>query len=196
MNAIERNLPPAPARVLDAGCGDGTLAEGLRAKGYTVTAIDIDPSLASPSVQVADICTYEDQPFDAVIFSLSLHHVHDLARAVKQSRHLLAPAGLVIVDEFAWERADDTVADVFYGEPGSLRRWREHHRELHAGHTMIEAISAHFRVRSLRNAPYLHRYLEDDTLLHIESTLGFQLTATPDYVAGPQDSCPVERSVS
>jgi SAM-dependent methyltransferase len=179
MNVIERSLPAAPARVLDAGCGDGTLAEGLRAKGYTVTAIDIDPSRESPSVQVADICTYEDRPYDAVIFSLSLHHVHDLARAVKQSRYLLDASGLLIIDEFAWERADDTVADVFYGEPGSLPRWRAHHGELHSGHTMIETVSAYFRVRSLRNVPYLHRYLEDDTVTHVESTLGFQLTATP-----------------
>jgi hypothetical protein len=46
IGVIERSLPAAPARVPDAGCGDGTLAEGLREKGYAVTVIGI--SLASP----------------------------------------------------------------------------------------------------------------------------------------------------
>jgi SAM-dependent methyltransferase len=46
IGVIERSLPAAPARVLDAGCGDGTLAGGLREKGYAVTVIGI--SLASP----------------------------------------------------------------------------------------------------------------------------------------------------
>lgn len=42
---------------------------------------------------------------------------------------------------------------------------------------MIEAISARFTVTSLAWAPYLHRYLEDDTLRDTESVLGLQLTA-------------------
>jgi SAM-dependent methyltransferase len=180
MKFIERSLPAGPARVLDVGCGTGELADSLRGKGYDVTAIDIDPALESSSVQIADIGDYHDEPFDAVIFSLSFHHVRDVGTAVNQARSLLRAEGILIVDEFAWERADQAIADAFYGEPDSLVRWRADHGDLNPGHVIIDAICARFRVRSLRNVPYLYRYLEDDSAAHIESALGFQLTALPE----------------
>jgi len=37
-------LSPPPARVLDAGCGDGALSAWLARLGYQVTAIDVDPA--------------------------------------------------------------------------------------------------------------------------------------------------------
>lgn len=46
---------------------------------------------------------------------------------------------------------------------------------------MIDAICDHFRVRSLRNVPYLHRYLGDASLVQVEAVLGFQLTAVPRH---------------
>jgi len=184
--------------VLDAGCGSSDLAGRLSQAGYDVTAIDIDPGHASPTVQVADICTYEDEPFDAVVFSLSLHHVHSLDEALDRASALLKPGGSLIVDEFAHERADSAIADRFFGEPHSLRRWREHHRALHTGDAMIEAISARFTITSLARVPYLHRYLEDDTARDIESVLGLHLTAlerttpmpiirTTRYTVAPSD---------
>ncbi|MFI6597215.1 class I SAM-dependent methyltransferase [Nonomuraea sp. NPDC050536] len=177
MTFIASHLPPVPARVLDAGCGTGSLAACLLSDGYDVTAIDIDPSLASPLVRVADICSYEDSPFDAVIFSLSLHHVHSLELAVSRARELLSPGGVLLVDEFAHERADGAIADRFYGEPGSLGRWREQHGEYHTGASMLEAISGRFTVASFVRVPYLYRYLEDESVRDFESELGFHLVA-------------------
>jgi SAM-dependent methyltransferase len=177
MEFIADHLPPPPARVLDAGCGSGELADRIRDAGYEVTAIDIDPKLASPAVRVADICSYEDAPFDAIIFSLSLHHVHELSKAVDQAFSLLKPGGRLIVDEFAHERGDAAIADRFYGEQGSLERWHEHHRDLHTGTAMIDAISRRFPVMSLTQVPYLYRYLDDESARGAESVLGFQLIA-------------------
>ncbi len=57
-------LPPPPARLLDAGCGDGTVARWLAGLGYRVTAIDADPDAIAkaraagvPAVQ-ADLVSY------------------------------------------------------------------------------------------------------------------------------------------
>jgi SAM-dependent methyltransferase len=177
MDFIIDNLPPAPARVLDAGCGNGALADRLRASGYEVTAIDIDPALARPGVRIADICAFRDRPYDAVVFVLSLHHVHSLGAALDAARALLKPGGRLLVDEFAHENADSAIADRYYASPGSLQRWQDKHREFHTGTAMVDDISRCFTITSLEHVPYLHRYLEDESIRDSESVLGLQLIA-------------------
>ncbi|MBB5788896.1 class I SAM-dependent methyltransferase [Jiangella mangrovi] len=180
MDFITANLPPAPARVLDAGCGDGRLADRLRAVGYTVTAIDVDPARARPGVLVADICGFrdpEDEPYDAVVCSLSLHHVEDLSCALDSLAGLLARGGRLIVDEFAHEQAGGAIADRYFGAAGSLPLWRDKHRSFHTGDAMVEAVARRFSIASLARVPYLYRYLEDASLREAESVLGLQFVA-------------------
>jgi SAM-dependent methyltransferase len=181
------HLPPPPARVLDAGCGRGGLAAALRDRGYDVTGIDRDPeavaagTAAGAPVIEADITQYRDRPFDVIVFSLSLHHVERLGAAIERAAALLHPGGLLIADEFAWERADETTAAWFYdtaaliaavgppgwnGPPGPadrpLQRWTVRHRDIdpmHTGAAMIDAIAARFELREPERVPYLHRYL-------------------------------------
>lgn len=185
MEFIDDNLPPPGARILDVGCGKGDLADRLRRAGHDVTAIDIDPALAGPTVRLADICTYEDDPFGVIVFSLSLHHVHSLDLALDRAAALLEPGGTLLVDEFAHERADAAIADTYFGTAQSLTRWREHHRHLHTGAAMIDAVVRRFTVGGITRVPYLHRYLENDALRDSESVLGFQITATTKEPAMP-----------
>ena len=42
---LRRHLPPAPARVLDVGCGTGHYAGPLSQDGYTATAVDLDSAM-------------------------------------------------------------------------------------------------------------------------------------------------------
>jgi len=200
-------LRPPPARVLDAGCGHGKLALALKRAGYAVAAVDIDPeAVAAASARgvtatESDIADYTDEPFDAIVFSLSLHHTARLVDAVQRARTLLAPHGTLIVDEFAWERADAATATWFYdtgavlasaglrapaengsSHPDPYAQWVRRHRDeqqLHAGDTVVQAISEAFTIRELVRVPYLHRYLAGElsdpagaevfaTLRHIE----------------------------
>ena len=77
-------LPPPPARILDAGCGEGTLSRRLADAGYAVTPVDADPAAVAAAraaevpVVRADLASYDDEPFDAVVMLLSLHHMHPL----------------------------------------------------------------------------------------------------------------------
>ena len=188
-------LPSPPARILDAGCGPGDLALALTRDGYDVTAIDIDPDAVAaargqgvPAVQ-ADIAAYEADPFDAVVFSLSLHHVARLADTVDRAADLLRPTGVLVLDEFAWERADGTTATWFcdtaellgalsllrtaHHDGGAFGRdpaagdrdgcawWTSHHRDhgMHTGERMQRAVAATFDVCAVDRVPYLHRYL-------------------------------------
>jgi SAM-dependent methyltransferase len=179
-------LPAPPLRVLDAGSGRGRLAGAMRRRGYDVTAIDADPDVVADAraeggaVVQADITRYDDRPFDALLFSLSLHHVHGLVEAVDQARALVKPGGLLVLDEFAWDRADRATAAWFYdtaelltgagvlsrepdtGAEDPLVRWvRRHHDEdpMHPGRAMIDAVADRFELRETRSVPYLYRYL-------------------------------------
>jgi SAM-dependent methyltransferase len=103
-------LPPAPARVLEVGAGDGELAAHLRTLGYDVLAID--PHGRSPAVvpvRLADV----DEPaasFDAAVAVVALHHVDPPAESFLKLAELLRPNGPLVIDEFDVERFDDRAA--------------------------------------------------------------------------------------
>ena len=53
---VEKWLPPAPGRVLDAGCGEGQLSYRLAKLGYSVTGIDLPgPSLEKARALLASL---------------------------------------------------------------------------------------------------------------------------------------------
>jgi methionine biosynthesis protein MetW len=70
------------ARVLDVGCGDGSLLEALRAKGCDARGMEIDPvdveACVAKGLSViqgdadADLAFYPDQSFDYAILSETL----------------------------------------------------------------------------------------------------------------------------
>lgn len=105
-------LPPPPARLLDAGCGNGAVARWLTGLGYQVTAVDANPDAVAraraagvPAIQ-ADVADFTDQPFDAVLMLLTLHHMHPLPHVLDRVARLLRTGGPLIIDEFAWDWAD------------------------------------------------------------------------------------------
>jgi 2-polyprenyl-3-methyl-5-hydroxy-6-metoxy-1,4-benzoquinol methylase len=77
---VRASLPPAPARVLEIGAGEGELAAVLAEAGYDVTAID--PRGGEGVVQIA-LADLEAPPrsFDAAVAMVSLHHVVPLGRS-------------------------------------------------------------------------------------------------------------------
>jgi SAM-dependent methyltransferase len=134
---------PAGARVLDAGCGTGRLAATLTERGHHVTAVDRDADAVAaaraagvPAVH-ADITEYapDGGGFDAVVFRVSLHHIEALDRAVEAAAALLAPGGLLVVDEFAWDRADAATARWFFAAAdllvaaGAIPQERQHRHQ-------------------------------------------------------------------
>ncbi len=195
LDYLAGTLPAAPARLLDAGCGRGHLAAALQHRGYDVTAIDSDAEsvVAAQAGGVpalhADITDYADDPFDAVIFSLSLHHVDPVDAAIARARALLRPGGLLVLDEFAWDRADRSATTWFYdacavltaagllpdgwhggwaaGSPETgpvdpLVRWQHHHAErdpMNTGSAMVDAVTRRFPIVDIVRTPYLYRYL-------------------------------------
>jgi SAM-dependent methyltransferase len=104
---ILRWLPERPARVLDVGCGDGTLTRGLIAEGYDATGLD--PEAPREEGYLRD--TLEEfrstATFDAAVAVRSLHHLHDPVLGLDNLRALLRPGGRLVAFEFAVEHLDD-----------------------------------------------------------------------------------------
>lgn len=121
---LERALPPAPARVFEVGCGDGTIAASLAERGYAVTALDeslavTEASSAAPVSWVESNFLFyggaaDGAPFDVVIFTRSLHHVTPLDRALDRAAALLRPGGRLLAEEFAYDRVTLPTARWWY----------------------------------------------------------------------------------
>jgi SAM-dependent methyltransferase len=136
-------LPRPPRRVLEVGCGAGDLATGLDVAGYDVVAVDPEAP-DGPIFLRTTIEAYDDPgPFDAVVASLSLHHVHDLGGVLDKLVRLLAGAGPVILNEFAWDRREPIT-----------REWEEEHAGLHGYATMRAELDARFEERFFEWRPY------------------------------------------
>lgn len=177
-------------RVLEVGCGTGALARRLGAAGFEVIAVDVALGDRRPAPGVAfvesDFLALDAEPFDAVVFSASLHHINPLQRAIAHAARLLVPSGLLVVDDFDLDAADADTLRWYYevqellaaaglypndridppagSQPGDdlVARWRAHHTHeppLHTGSQMRLAISEWFAIRELRMIDFLHRYI-------------------------------------
>ncbi len=104
---LHRQLPPAPARVLDIGGGTGVHAQWLAQEGYEVHLVDLVPGhveiaacLPGVSASVGDARSLE-QPADwadAVLLLGPLYHLvsaSDRETALAEARRVARPGGLV-----------------------------------------------------------------------------------------------------
>jgi len=109
--ALVEQLLPAPARVLDAGCGTGRLGARLADRGYDVVGCDADEAMVAvarrdhPLVrwEVADLAALEatplGEPFDAVVLAGNVVPLLDpgtLAAAARSCAGALQQGGLLL----------------------------------------------------------------------------------------------------
>jgi SAM-dependent methyltransferase len=134
-------LPPPPADVLEVGCGEGDLAWALDAAGYEVVAVDPE----APDGRIFRRTTIEafDEagPFDAVVASLSLHHVENLGGVLDKLLRLTS--GPLILNEHAWDRLQPMTPE-----------WEEEHAGLHGYGAMRAELDARFEERFFEWRPY------------------------------------------
>jgi SAM-dependent methyltransferase len=110
---IRRFLPGGRRRILEVGCGTGDLAARLSQDGYAVVALDSDPDAVTAArrlgvdARVATWPEFGDGNFDAVLFTRSLHHIHPLDQSVQHAGDMLRDGGRIIVEDFAYESADE-----------------------------------------------------------------------------------------
>lgn len=171
-------------RVLDVGCGTGTLATLIKVTHpeSEVTGLDPDPKAlargkqkaerAGASVRFdqgyADELPYPDASFDRVVSSFMFHHLpaDRRGRTLQELRRVLAPGGSLHLLDFERARQSD----------GFLARW------LHSSHHLDD--NSEGRILALmRNTGFVgSRKVLSGTLLFGLLRLGYYRA----FVAGPQ----------
>jgi len=170
---VRSNLPAPPARVLEIGAGDGSLARGLLDAGYDVLAIDPHPRGAD----VRPAALHElDEPagsFRSAVAITSLHHVEPLEESLAHLARLLEPGGVLVVDEFDVGAFDERAAAWWLRQRRALggeeqetpeQLVGEHRAHLHPLARIVSALERDFRVGIPLLGPYLHRWNLGETV--------------------------------
>lgn len=172
--------------MLDVGCGDGALVERLRALGFDAIGIDTRESATPHCSQVSIEDYVADEPFDAVVARLSLHHTAHLGAVFERMRALLIDGGTFVMQEFSWAALSPQMvswvrshADGPGPEPHTVdlwnatqaeigRRWITRYGELHSRDAMLFAADAFFTRRELVAVPYVSWLIDRPELVDAE----------------------------
>jgi ubiquinone/menaquinone biosynthesis C-methylase UbiE len=121
-------LPPAPAKVADLGCGTGSLTVLLADEGYLVDGVDFSPGMVDRArvkagdrqhvtITLADAADPPLQPglYDVVLSRHVLWAMPDPAAALRRWARLLRAGGRLLLVEGHWHtgaglRADQAAA--------------------------------------------------------------------------------------
>jgi SAM-dependent methyltransferase len=185
---VRAQLPSPPATVIEIGCGPlGGFVPALLGDGYD--AVGVDPEAPeAPGYHRIEFERYQPpRPVDGVVACTSLHHVADPDDVLDRVAVALAPGGVLVVVEWAWERFDQATARWCFArltpsaptaEPGWLHRrrnewagsgqpWEAYCRAwataegLHTGQAILRGLDARFDRRLCGFGPYFFADLGD-----------------------------------
>jgi SAM-dependent methyltransferase len=184
---VRGQLPLPPARVIELGCGSlgGHIPALLRA-GYEAKGVDPEAP-EGPAYVRATFEEYRPEVLaDAVVASVSLHHVDDPGVALDHVLEVLRPDGVLVVAEWMSEDLDEATAGWCFrqrlrdrDEPGTwlggmrarwtesglgwdafFRGWLDEHG-LHPAMAIRRELDARFAVTHVSTGPYYFPDLPD-----------------------------------
>jgi SAM-dependent methyltransferase len=174
-DAVVLDAVPPGSRVLEVGCGDGSLVDHLAANG--LDAVGVDPNAPEhPRLIRAPVEQLESsRRFDEVCAVMALHHA-DLGPVLAAIVRLLRPGGRLLACEFAWERYDESAASwvAEYDDSAadhSVDAWQLEHADLHTGSAIRSALHDVFASCDETEGPYLACMLGRPELEPEERTL-------------------------
>ena len=103
LGAFEALTVPKGIAVLDAPCGDGSLAATLRQAGYDAHGVDIDRTAAAllgsayHDADLNDRLPFADASFDVVLSIEGIEHLEDRFAYLRELHRILKPQGTLIL---------------------------------------------------------------------------------------------------
>lgn len=126
---LRRHARP-PGRLLDLGCGDGTVLWLARRDGWDVKGVELFPEQTrlvretlGLDVETADIMAYRGTAaaWDCIVLTHVLEHLSDPVGALARIRDLLKPGGVAVLEFPNIDAFDARLRRL-------LERWRIHRR--------------------------------------------------------------------
>ncbi|KAF0650712.1 MULTISPECIES: class I SAM-dependent methyltransferase [Streptomyces] len=128
-------LPPAPADVLDVGCGTGSLSELVAGAGHRVTGVDLAPRMVERAraklaeaglpgrFLIGDAAAPPTgrETFDVLLSRHLVWTLPDPRAALEAWVSLIRPGGLLVLVEGRWREAGESAAP--YGAGGGTLPW-------------------------------------------------------------------------
>lgn len=130
---VKAHIPETGQRIIEVGCGNGYLTLELARDGHQVIGLDQSPEIlevaewsrqAVPepagfgtlSYVCADAHTWSaaEASFDVVILNRTLHHLHGFQPLLAKLRRLLTPQGVLICQDYAYDRFTEQTASWVY----------------------------------------------------------------------------------
>lgn len=127
----QTSFPSLPARFLDIGCAYGGLLHAFATKGFDVTGLEIDPSVAgmgavnlnslggSCEIVVGDFLSNEvlNRPsyFDVICCNDVIEHVADPRECLKKIFNLLTPGGIAYIETVNKRSILNNIRDIHFG---------------------------------------------------------------------------------
>lgn len=105
-DAVFRHAPPAPAKILDYGCGSGGYMDRMRALGHSVTGVDFDPVVVEKVRALGmEALTPDDADnadwagrFDFITLNHVIEHVQAPADLLTKLAGWLKPGGQLFLE--------------------------------------------------------------------------------------------------
>lgn len=137
-HSLRQIVGKGPGKALDVGAGRGIASYALAREGFTVTALEPDPSDLVGSGAIRELALksslpiaieenlserlpFEDSSFDLIFARAVLHHIGDLPAAMHEFCRVLRPGGMIVA---AREHVISSAKDL----PAFLASHPLHHR--------------------------------------------------------------------
>ena len=156
---VQINLLKPDDKILEIGCGIGTIVNELNGKGHDIVGIDISGEAIeygqkkygdiSLEVQAAETLPYEDESFEVVLSFDLFEHIAQIDKHVSEVGRVLRPGGYYLFQ--TPNRYSNIIYETLWTK--SLQ-WRRYHPSLHSPGQLRRRMARHgFETRFVKMNP-------------------------------------------